>query len=110
MRFIRPEELRGLWAQVGLTDIATSALVVAEPYQGFEDYWQPFTTGVGPGGAYCAGLPADARDALRDECRRRLGNPAGPFRLRARAWAVRGARTGSPDVAVARCPRCSGAT
>jgi len=44
----------------------------------------------GPTGAYCAGLDEDTLGRIREECRRLLGDPAGPFRLPARAWAVRG--------------------
>jgi ubiquinone/menaquinone biosynthesis C-methylase UbiE len=90
MRFGTPEELRELWAQAGLEGIVTDSLEVTEHYASFDDYWEPFTAGVGPGGAYCVSLDEPARDALRAECRRRLGDPAGAFTLRAAAWAVRG--------------------
>jgi hypothetical protein len=70
--------------------VTTGSLEVTEGYASFDEYWEPFTAGVGPGGAYCVSLPDDAREALREECRRRLGDPAGAFSLRARAWAVRG--------------------
>jgi SAM-dependent methyltransferase len=90
MRFCDPDELRDLWIDAGLADVTTDALEVAERYESFDDYWEPFTAGVGPGGAYCASLEPDAREELREECRRRLRNPVGSFELRARAWAVRG--------------------
>jgi hypothetical protein len=70
--------------------VVTDSLEVTEEYESFDDYWEPFTAGVGPGGSYCVSLDDDARQALRRECRRRLGDPAGAFALRARAWAVRG--------------------
>jgi ubiquinone/menaquinone biosynthesis C-methylase UbiE len=90
MRFGTPEELDALWSEAGLEQVVTDSLGVAEQYEGFHDYWQPFTAGVGPGGAYCASLGDDARAELREECRRRLGDPTGAFSLDARAWAVRG--------------------
>jgi ubiquinone/menaquinone biosynthesis C-methylase UbiE len=90
MRYGTPEELIGLWSDTGFGQVETGSLEVAEEYESFDDYWEPFTAGVGPGGAYCVELAEDARLALRDACRRRLGEPAGPFRLQARAWAVRG--------------------
>ncbi|MBI4171377.1 MAG: SAM-dependent methyltransferase, partial [Actinobacteria bacterium] len=62
------------------------ALTVEAGYAGFDDFWEPFTLGVGPGGAYCASLDAERRSALREECFRRLGEPSGPFTLGARAW------------------------
>jgi hypothetical protein len=43
--------------------------------------------GVGPGGAYVAGLDAARREQLRERCRELA--PA-PFALDAAAWAARG--------------------
>jgi SAM-dependent methyltransferase len=85
-----PESLRELWASCDLGDVAVAPLVVRADYDGFEDYWQSFLTGTGPGGSYCMSLDADHRTALRDECFRRLGAPQRAFTLPARAWAVRG--------------------
>jgi SAM-dependent methyltransferase len=90
MRFGTPAELVELWSDAGFGEVVTGSLEVTERYASFDDYWEPFTAGVGPGGAYCALLAEDDREALREECRRRLGKPSGAFDLRARAWAVRG--------------------
>jgi ubiquinone/menaquinone biosynthesis C-methylase UbiE len=90
MRFGTPAELRELWSNAGFDDVVTDSLEVTEEYESFDDYWEPFTAGVGPGGAYCGSLTGDAREALREECRRGLGKPPGAFALHARAWAVRG--------------------
>jgi ubiquinone/menaquinone biosynthesis C-methylase UbiE len=90
MRYGTPAELTALWSDTGFGQVETGSLEVAEEYESFDDYWEPFTAGVGPGGAYCVTLAEDARTALREECRRRLGDPSGPFELDARAWAVRG--------------------
>ena len=54
--------------------------------RGFDDYWEPFTSGLGPSGSYCVSLDPEQQAALRDACFRRLGSPAAPFTLRARAW------------------------
>ena len=54
----------------------------------FDDWWEPLTLGVGPAGAYVAGLDAERRAALRDRCRTLLG-PA-PLTVTAQAWAARG--------------------
>ena len=54
----------------------------------FEDWWEPFTLGVGPAGAYAAGLDPERQAELRERCRELL--PAAPFVLTARAWAARG--------------------
>jgi SAM-dependent methyltransferase len=90
MRYIDPDELARLWERSGLGGVETAPLDVEATYDGFDDYWTPFTTGTGPGGAYCLSLEPDRREALREECRRRLGDPHGVFVLTARAWAVRG--------------------
>jgi SAM-dependent methyltransferase len=92
MRFRQPGELSGLWEAVGLADVETGPLEVEVEYAGFDQYWLPFTAGIGPAGSYCASLDPDRQAALREECRARLGDPRGPFSLSARAWAVRGRR------------------
>jgi ubiquinone/menaquinone biosynthesis C-methylase UbiE len=87
MRFGKPEELRELWLEAGLAEVETDVFEVEQAYGGFDEYWEPFTAGVGPAGRYCAELTPEARAALREECRARLGSG---FRLSARAAAVRG--------------------
>ena len=85
-----PGPLAALWSEAGLTAVETGAIVVSAAYEDFDDLWQPFTAGVGPAGAYCASLTADARERLRAAYHGRLGSPDGPFELSARAWLVRG--------------------
>jgi SAM-dependent methyltransferase len=97
-RLCQPGELRELWARVGLTGIDAGELVVGADYVDFDEFWWPFTAGVGGSGSYCASLDAAGQEALRDEVERRLGSPAGPFRLTARAWYVRGTVPDSNDL------------
>ena len=92
MAYCSEDELAALWTRSGLAAVETSAIDVTADYTDFEDYWMPFTLGVGPGGAYCASLDPDQRQLLRTSCLRRLGTPEGPFTLEARAVAVRGRR------------------
>jgi ubiquinone/menaquinone biosynthesis C-methylase UbiE len=92
MRYRTAEELASLWERSGLNDVETGALEVEVAYDGFDDYWEPFALGVGPAGAYYASLDPERREALRAGCFTRLGSPAGPFSLTARAFAVRGTR------------------
>jgi SAM-dependent methyltransferase len=94
-RLCDPDELRELWARIGLLEIDAGELVVGADYADFGDFWWPFHAGVGGSGTYCASLDEVGRDALREEVRRRLGSPTGPFRLTARAWYVRGRRPGA---------------
>ena len=90
MAYCRPHELAQLWTEAGLLDVSTNAIVVAAAYEDFEDFWIPFTAGVGPAGAYCASLADATRDAVKAACYRRLGSPQGAFELTARAWMVAG--------------------
>jgi ubiquinone/menaquinone biosynthesis C-methylase UbiE len=94
MRFARPEELEELWTSAALDDVDVGSIDVEAAYDDFEDLWAPFPTGVGPAGAYAASLGENAQAALREEFRRRLGEPGGPFTLTARAWRAVG-RIGS---------------
>lgn len=54
----------------------------------FDDWWEPFTLGVGPAGSYIAKLDPEVREAIRDRCAARFGD--GPFVMRVYAWAARG--------------------
>jgi SAM-dependent methyltransferase len=90
LRYIDPDSLRQLWLRTGLGDVDAKELVVAVGYIDYEDFWQPFLTGTGPAGAYCASLDDTHRGALREALFHRLGAPGGSFTLTARAWAVRG--------------------
>jgi SAM-dependent methyltransferase len=80
--------LAALFGKAGLRDVVEAPLSIGVDHAGFEAWWEPFTLGVGPAGAYAAGLDDERRSELRERCRGRL--PAGPFRLAARAWAARG--------------------
>ncbi len=85
MRYATPAELGALW-KTALEDVEVSPIVAEASYDDFDDLWAPFPTGVGPAGAYTAGLEPDAQEALRTEYARRLGSPEGAFTLSARAW------------------------
>lgn len=89
-RYRKPDELRELWTRAGLAVVETAPLVVEAAYDGFDDFWAGFLTGVGPDSAYCVSLDTERQAALREECRRVLGSPPGGFALKALAWAVRG--------------------
>jgi ubiquinone/menaquinone biosynthesis C-methylase UbiE len=70
--------------RVGLRDVAAGALEVSVDYSGFEDFWQPFTFGVGPAGMALAALEEDEQAAVREALRAEL--PEGSFTLGARCW------------------------
>src|SRR3954453_657488 len=77
-------------ARAGLEDVEDDTLTARADYESFDDFWLPFTYAVGPAGEHLATRTEDDRAAIRDEVRRRLGEPEGPFSLDARAWFARG--------------------
>jgi SAM-dependent methyltransferase len=89
--FSRPANLRTLWTEGGLHDVATAELVVPTVFADFEDFWTPFLGGQGPAPRYVASLDDDRRELLRRALQQRLPVEAwGEIHLSARAWAVRG--------------------
>jgi SAM-dependent methyltransferase len=81
---VREGHLVSLFAQAGLQPVQAGALTVQVRYASFEQWWEPFTLGVGPAGAYVAALRPEQRGALREQCRRLL--PAGQVEVSATAW------------------------
>jgi SAM-dependent methyltransferase len=79
-------QLAALFAQAGLNATEVTTLTVQAGYASFADWWEPFTLGVGPAGAYVGSLTPDRRAALHDQCRHLL--PAGPIEISATAWTV----------------------
>jgi hypothetical protein len=86
MRFGEREEIVELWEGAGLRDVEGGEIVVSTSYRDFDDLWEPFLAGVGPGGDFTVSLEPDVQAALRREYNRVLGSPEGPFELKARAW------------------------
>jgi SAM-dependent methyltransferase len=87
-----PDGLRRLWDEAGLEGIELGELSASAEYEGFDDAWWSFAAGVSASGAYCSSLDEERRIAVREEFRRRLASPAGPFTLTCRAWSIRGRR------------------
>jgi SAM-dependent methyltransferase len=85
---VREGHLPALMEEAGLRSIEGATLTVRREHPDFDDWWHPYTMGVGPAGAYVATLDDGHRDALQALCRSRL--PEGPFTLDAIAWAARG--------------------
>ena len=84
----RRGHLAELFEAAGLRDIDEGAVSVEVEHRSFEEWWEPFTLGVGPAGGFVARLSAREQDQLRELCRERL--PDAPFVVSARAWAARG--------------------
>jgi hypothetical protein len=77
-----------LFGAAGLHEIDDTELAVRVEYASFGDWWEPFTLGVGPAGAYVAGLDAGRREEVKEHSRQLV--PEAPFTLEAFAWAARG--------------------
>ena len=84
----REGHLTQLFQAAGLREIEESALSLSVEHPSFEDWWEPFTFGVGPAGSHVAGLNPRRLARLRELCREMLPPP--PFLLTARAWTARG--------------------
>ena len=84
----REGHLTELFREAGLREISETALPIRVEHATFEEWWEPFTLGVGPAGAYAVGLDPEQQAELRERCRQQL--PEAPFTLSARAWAARG--------------------
>jgi SAM-dependent methyltransferase len=80
--------LAQLFEAAGLRAVEEATLVSSLEHASFEDWWDPYTRGVGPAGSYLASLDAPRQVELRERCRDLV--PAGPFVVTARAWAARG--------------------
>ncbi len=84
----RAGHLAQLFVTAGLDVIWDTALTVTVRCSSIEQWWEPYTLGVGPAGAYLAGLTEADREALRQRCVESL--PAAPFDVDATAWCVIG--------------------
>jgi ubiquinone/menaquinone biosynthesis C-methylase UbiE len=85
---VREGHLVELAQDAGLVDVEQSVLSVTVRHATFEEWWEPYTFGVGPAGDHVARLDETERAALRDRCAELLG-PA-PFDVLAHAWCMRG--------------------
>jgi SAM-dependent methyltransferase len=87
------QALWNLFLDAGLNDVMTRGISVPTPFRDFDDFWNPFLAGQGPGPGYVMSLTQEKRAELRDRLYARLPrNRDGSIDLHARAWAVRGRR------------------
>ncbi len=76
--------LAGLFADAGMSGAVSTELSVTVTHPSFDEWWEPFTLGVGPAGQYVARLAPAGLDELRERCRQLL--PPAPFTDKATAW------------------------
>ena len=84
----REGDLAELFGKAGLHDVESTVLTVHVRFASFQDWWDPFTLGVGPAGTYVARLDATRRAELASECAGLL--PPAPFEITASAWTALG--------------------
>ena len=107
-------DLGALAREAGLRDVVEGTLTVTVPYSSFEEWWEPYTLGVGPAGDHVARLDDDARAAsaaraARSCCRTGRSTVAahgvdGACVRTLRAWtSTPPTPTGSPGSRPARC-------
>ncbi len=80
--------LTELFRAAGLRDVQEDPIAVDVLHPSFEEWWEPYTYGVGPAGDYIGQLDVDGRIRLESVARERLGSAA--FTVTATAWAARG--------------------
>jgi hypothetical protein len=84
----REGHLVEVFRAAGLRDVRPAVLTVGSRFSGFGEWWEPFTLGVGPAGAYVERLDARGKQRLRGHCASLL--PDRPFEITAWAWAAVG--------------------
>jgi SAM-dependent methyltransferase len=83
----REGQLAELLSDAGLSAIEETTVEASVEFASFDDWWEPFTLGIGPAGAYATSLDREALERLRDRCRQLLPEP--PFTVTAKAWTAR---------------------
>lgn len=92
MKLSREGQLGQLWRKAGLANVQEQPITIRQSFTSFDDYWGPFLTGAGPGGAYVVSLSEPRRRELETRLRKRVadGQADGAFTLQGRVWCVRG--------------------
>jgi SAM-dependent methyltransferase len=85
----REGHLAELLAAAGLTNVEATVLSLEVVHATFDEWWEPFTLGVGPAGAHLAQLEPELQARVREACRARYADR--DVAVTARAWAARGA-------------------
>ena len=80
----RKGHLAALLREAGLRAVTDGRIAVTSTFASFEEWWEPYTLGVGPAGSYVASLEPAARERLRAHCASLLPDP--PFEVGAAAW------------------------
>ena len=84
----REGSLVEIFERAGVREVESSVVVADLEMATFDEYWKPFTRGVGPAGAHLLSLAGPEQKRLRARARELAGTE--PFTVTARAWAARG--------------------
>lgn len=84
----RRGHLTEIFEAAGLRGVEERPLAVDVVHSTFEEWWEPYTFGVGPAGDHVRSLDDEGRAHLESVAREQLGG--GPFTVTATAWAARG--------------------
>jgi SAM-dependent methyltransferase len=84
----RAGHLEALFAEAGIEDVRAVEQPAVVEHQTFDEWFGPFTLGVGPAGSYLVGIDEERRAAVRERCREELGD--GPFTIPSFVWAAVG--------------------
>ena len=88
--FCTRAHLTELASEAGLAAPRSIAIEAPSVFADFEDYWRPFTLGAGPAPGYCASLPPEERQRLKERLMQALSTQDdGSIALATRAWAVK---------------------
>jgi SAM-dependent methyltransferase len=85
----REGHLVELFEAAGLQNVEGTALPVRGEHATFDDWWEPFTLGVGPSGMAYQTMPVEEQQAVEARARELLPEP---ITLETYAWAARGVR------------------
>ena len=84
----REGQLVDIFGHAGLQHVQPATLEITVELPDFDDWWQPYTLGVGPVGQYMATVPDEQREAIRLHCQELL--PDGAISIEAAAWVALG--------------------
>jgi len=84
----RQGDLHAIFTAAGLADVVETEHPAIVEHSTFDDWWQPFTLGVGPAGSWLVAQAEGRQEEVRAACHDLLGD--GPFSIPSFAWAARG--------------------
>jgi SAM-dependent methyltransferase len=92
-KICNPDVLFSLFTSAGLKNVEVTNLDIPTVFKDFNDYWNPFLSGVGPAPGYCMSLTEDKRELLKEKIYSSLPiEKDGSIKLTARAFGVKGER------------------